>query len=83
MKVEKNRLTGGFCARFRHNNSYYYADQSIIPGYLPKVETMIFTADKEGNVTCWNEVFVEIDYNRLPSEISLIEYIEKFKKNSI
>lgn len=44
---------------------------------------MIFTADKEGNVTCWNEVFVEIDYNRLPSEISLIEYIEKFKKNSI
>lgn len=63
MKIEKNFQTGGCCTNIVINNNYYYADASPVEmaGHYV-IETMIFKADDQFNVTDWaNPVFTDID----------------------
>lgn len=63
MKIERNFRTGGCCANLVINNNYYFADSSVVE-FCGKhvIETMIFEADNQFNVTNWTDpVFTDVD----------------------
>jgi len=70
MEIKRNEFTGGDYCIFVHNGKHYYADCSFVP-YIG-LETMIFSADENGNVTSWTELYCD------RSGQSLEECIEEF-----
>lgn len=87
MKIERNYRTGGCWSNIIVNNKHYFADASVIETCGHHViETMIFEADDQFNVTNWADpVFTNMDpYNGgqiheeyLENKIS--EFIDSFK----
>ena len=74
MKIVRNNITGGLYCVIQKNNRYYLADLSDTPDHGP--ECMIFPCTKEGKVTSWSEVFVELYRN--VTEDNLRDSVRKF-----
>lgn len=74
LKIERNKITGGFNCRFEFNGNKYYADVSTVPacGYD---ECMIFKYKKNGKVD-WLGVYE--NRNVVVSEHCLKNCIEEF-----
>ena len=68
LKTERNTQTGGICAYFKHNHSFYWADLSYIEfgGFS---ECMIFQADKNGDILSWSELYIKRDIDIINKSI--------------
>lgn len=73
IKIETNPITGGQSTLFKKGNDYFWADRSFVP--YTGMETMIFSADKEGNVIDWMDLYCD------RSGKSLEECIREFLNN--
>jgi hypothetical protein len=85
MKIERNFRTGGCSTNLVINNKHYYADASPVEmAGKHVIETMIFKADEQFNVTDWADpVFTDIDpYSGGQVEEELLKLkIENFKNS--
>lgn len=58
LKIENNTVNGGKFCVFKKGENYYYADRAYVYDCMC-IETMIFPADKEGQVTSWTELYCD------------------------
>ena len=57
LNIQPNHRTGGEYCVFEHNKQHYYASRCIAPFY--GLETMIFHADRYGNVSDWTDLYCD------------------------
>lgn len=57
LNIKPNHYNGGEYCVFEYNKQYYYASRCFVP--FCGLETMIFYADRYGNVTNWSDLYCD------------------------